>query len=54
MATAERERKSQRIYWIMIAALLIGYIAIKSYHVALAIQVYDGQPLTVDTTGAAK
>lgn len=54
MATAERERKSARFYWILIAGLLVGYIAIKSHHIALAIEVYRGQPLTEDTSGAAK
>ncbi|MBO9466458.1 hypothetical protein J7443_14535 [Tropicibacter sp. R15_0] len=54
MATAERESKSQRLFWALILALLLGYGGIKTYHVMLALQVYDGQPLEVDTSGAAK
>ena len=54
MATADRERTSQRLFWALILALLVSYAGIKTYHVMLALQVYDGQPLQVDTPGAAK
>lgn len=50
----EREHRSERIFWALILVLLLGYGAIKSHHVALALKAYDGQILTIDTTGAAK
>ncbi|CUH78472.1 hypothetical protein TRM7557_01897 [Tritonibacter multivorans] len=54
MATAERERKSQRLFWALISALILGYAVIKARHIAVALEAYDSQPLTGDTTGAAK
>ena len=54
MATVERERRSQRLFWALIIALLLGYGVIKARHVIIALGAYDGQPLTVDTSGAAK
>jgi len=54
MQKTDRERQSQRLFYALIFALLLGYAAIKSHHILLAMEVYRGQTLTVDTTGAAK
>ncbi len=54
MATASRERKSQRIFWTLILALLLGYGAVKYIHIVQAIEVYKGQVLEADISGAAK
>ena len=54
MATASRERKSQRIFWTLILALLLGYGVVKYSYIVHAIEVYHGQVLEVDTRGAAK
>ena len=54
MQTTDRERKSQRFFYILIAALLLGYAALKGQHIALAIGAFENQALDIDTTGAAK
>ena len=54
MPGVERERRSARLFWALILALLIGYAAIKARHIAVAVSAYQDQPLTVDTRGAAK
>ena len=54
MASVERERRSQRLFWALIIGLMLGYGGIKARHIALAMDAYQGQPLQVDTTGAAK
>ena len=54
MATAERERKSQRLFWALIIALILGYGGIKARHITVALDAYDGQPLAGPTVGAAK
>lgn len=51
---ANRERRSQRLFYLLIAVLFVGYGAIKYRHIALAMDAYQGQVLTTDTTGAAK
>jgi len=54
MASIDRERKSQHIFYVLIVALLLGYGALKYRHVALAFEAYQGQVLDSDTRGAAK
>lgn len=54
MKAPDRERRSQRFFWTLILVLLLGYVAVKSYHVMLAMSVYQGQTLQTDTRGAAK
>lgn len=54
MATVERERKSQRMFYALILCLLVGYGVIKYNHIMLAIDSYQGQVLTGDTSDAAK
>ena len=54
MATAERERKSQRLFWALIVGLALAYGVIKTRHIIVALEAYDGQPLQQDTRGAAK
>jgi hypothetical protein len=54
MQNAERERKSRRIFYLLILVLLLLYAAIKTHHILLAMDAYRGQPLEIDTTGAAK
>lgn len=54
MQNTDREHKSQRFFYALIAALLLGYAALKGQHIALAIEAFQNQPLQVDTSGAAK
>ncbi len=54
MATAERERKSRRLFMALILVLILGYAVVKSVHISTAMTVYKGQVLERDTTGAAK
>lgn len=53
MATVDRERKSQRLFWALIIALILGYGLVKTRHIMLALHAYDGQPLE-HTAGSAK
>ena len=53
-AQTTRQRSSQRLFWLLILSLLLGYAVIKYRHVALAMEAYQGQTLMTDTTGAAK
>ncbi len=50
----DRERKSQKIFYVLILGLLLGYGVIKYRHIQLAMTAYEGQVLETDTTGAAK
>jgi hypothetical protein len=50
----DRERKSQRIFLILILGLLLAYGVIKFRHIQLAMTAYKGQVLDSDTSGAAK
>ncbi len=54
MATAERERKSQRLFFVLIVALLLSYGTLKYRHIAVAFEAYQGQVLDKDTREAAK
>ena len=54
MATAERERKSQRLFWALIVFLILGYGVIKARHIAVAIAAFEHQQIIGDTKGAAK
>lgn len=54
MADLTRERRSQRMFYLLILVLLLGYAGLKAHHIALAFDAYQGQPLQTDTTGAAK
>jgi len=54
MTDPEREKRSQRIFYALILSLILGYAAVKYRHISLALDAYQGQPLPVDTTRAAK
>ena len=54
MTDPEREKRSQRLFYVLILGLILGYAAIKYRHITLALDAYQGQPLSVDTTQAAK
>lgn len=54
MGTADRERRSARLFYALIVLLLLGYGVMKMRHIQLAFDAYEGQPLNADTTGAAK
>lgn len=54
MRAADRERKSRRLFFCLILGLLIGYAAMKTWHIQLALQAYEGQVLSEDTSLAAK
>ena len=51
---AEEDPKFRRLMYAMILALLVGYIGLKSWHVMIAMDAYQGQVLSEDTKGAAK
>lgn len=53
MHQTDRESRSRRIFYAMILGLLVSYIGIKTWHVMLAMDAYQGQPLE-RTHGAAK
>lgn len=54
MARTEKEPQFRNKMYAMIALLLIGYIGIKSWHIYIAIDAFQGQVLVRDTHGAAK
>lgn len=54
MATNRREHKSQRFFYALILGLLMAYGTLKAVHIAVAMDAYEGQVLSVDTKGAAK
>lgn len=54
MADEAREKRSQRLFLVLILGLLVGYAVLKYGHIVTALEAYKGQPLNVDTSGAAK
>lgn len=54
MDQIDREKKSQRFFYALIIVLLLGYAGLKSWHVLLAFNAYQGQPIERNTSGAAK
>jgi len=54
MERNEREKKTQRVMYILLITLLLGYLGFKSWHISVALDSYDGQVLERDITGAAK
>ena len=54
MDSTAREKRSQRMFFALILALLLGYGVIKYRHIMTAMDAYQGQVLNTDTRGAAK
>ena len=54
MTDLEREKRSQRMFYALILGLIVAYGAIKYRHIVMAIEAYQDQPLTADTSRAAK
>ena len=50
----DHERRTRRWIVPLLVGLLLSYIGFKSLHIAVAVEAYRNQPLSVDTTGAAK
>lgn len=50
----EKEPKFRRAMYLMILALLVGYIGLKSWHISVAFEAWENQPLDGSLTGAAK
>jgi hypothetical protein len=45
---------TQTTFWCLIVVLFVIYGAFKYHHISVAMQAFDGQPLTANTAGAAK
>jgi len=54
MDRSEREKKTQRVMFVLLATLLLGYLGFKYWHITVALDSYEGQVLETDITGAAK
>ncbi|WP_195821647.1 hypothetical protein [Roseobacter sp. MH60115] len=54
MPRTEREPQFRNKMFVMIGLLLLGYIGIKSWHIHISIDAYQGQVLERSTKGAAK
>ncbi len=54
MDRTEKDPQFRNKMFVLIGVLLIGYIGIKSWHVMIAIDAYQGQVLDHSTQGAAK
>lgn len=50
----EKEPQFRNKMYVMIAVLLLGYMGIKSWHIYIAIDAFQGQVLERGTHGAAK
>ncbi len=50
----EKDPRFRNAMYILIACLILGYIAMKAWHISLAFDAFEGQELPQDTTGAAK
>lgn len=50
----EKEPQFRNRMYAMIAVLLLGYIGIKSWHIYVSVEAYQGQVLERTTYGAAK
>ncbi|WP_299554692.1 hypothetical protein [uncultured Tateyamaria sp.] len=54
MDRTEKEPQFRNKMFAMIGLLLLGYVGIKSWHVYISIDAYQGQVLEDSTEGAAK
>ena len=49
---SERDRRFRRSIYAIIGALLLGYLVFKTWHISIAIDIFDGQ--IIEAEGAAK
>lgn len=54
MDRIEKEPQFRNKMFALIGFLLVAYIGIKSWHVMIAVDAYQGQVLETGTQGAAK
>lgn len=54
MDRTEKEPQFRNKMFVLIGVLLLGYMGIKTWHVSIALEAYQGQVLDRDVTGAAK
>ena len=52
--TAKEDPKFRRKMYILMASLLVAYIGLKSWHIYVALQAYEGQVISRDTGQPAK
>lgn len=50
----ESNPKFHKKMMILLIALLVGYLGIKTWHISIALRVYADEPLQISTQGAAK
>ena len=51
---ADRERRSRRLFIAIMAGTLVCYLGYKTWHLSVALEAWQGQALTADTSGAAQ
>lgn len=51
---SSRDQRFRRSMYLLISALLLGYLAFKAWHITVAIEAFDGQVINAEGQGAAK
>jgi hypothetical protein len=51
---ANRERRSRRLFITIMVGALVCYLGYKTWHVSVALEAWQGQALTADTSRAAR
>ena len=51
---ADRERRSRRLFITIMVGALVCYLGYKAWHVSVALEAWQGQALTADTSRAAR
>ena len=54
MAEAEENPRFRRMMYLLMLALLLGYLGFKGWHLSIAFEAFKDQPLEGSTAGAAK
>ncbi|WP_264212327.1 hypothetical protein [Leisingera thetidis] len=54
MPRAEENPRFRRAMYLLMLALLAGYIGFKAWHLSVAFEAWDGQRLEEEAPGAAK
>ncbi len=51
---ADRERRSRRLFIAIMVGALVCYLGFKTWHISVALEAWQGQPLTADISRAAR
>jgi hypothetical protein len=51
---ADRERRSRRLFIAIMVGALVCYLGYKTWHISVALEAWQGQSLTADTSRAAR